>query len=200
VHYEIIVVDDNSPDGTDQAIEEIAAQDRHIRLLKRQGKLGLGSAVLDGVRASQGEYIIMMDADLSHQPEDLKKLIDAAESSNIVIGSRYVDGGEIKGWTLRRKIVSKGAVLLSRWLLTLPMKDTTSGFALFRRKLLEELDEKLDPKGFKFLLEILVKSPQAKVTEVPITFINRLKGRSKFGFNEVVDFIRLCYNLRTKKS
>jgi dolichol-phosphate mannosyltransferase len=168
--------------------------------LKRQGKLGLGSAVLDGVRASQGEYIIMMDADLSHQPEDLKKLIDAAESSNIVIGSRYVDGGEIKGWTLRRKIVSKGAVLLSRWLLTLPMKDTTSGFALFRRKLLEELDEKLDPKGFKFLLEILVKSPQAKVTEVPITFINRLKGRSKFGFNEVVDFIRLCYNLRTKKS
>jgi len=198
--YEVIVVDDNSPDGTAQTVAEIAARDRHVRLLKRQGKLGLGSAVLDGVRASQGNYIVMMDADLSHQPEDLRKLIDVAERSDIVIGSRYVDGGEIKGWTLRRKIISKGAVLLSRWLLALPVKDTTSGFALFRRELLMELEEKLNSQGFKLLLEVLVKSPQSRVTEVPITFVNRTKGRSKFGFNEVINFIRLCYGLRIKKN
>ena len=193
---EVVVIDDNSPDGTGDVIQSTFGQDERVKLLRRQGKMGLGSAIMDGLNLSSGKYIITMDADLSHSPDDLPKLLAPSEYTDIVVGSRYIEGSHIKGWPLIRKIASIVAVRLSHVLINIPVKDTTSGFALFRRKVLADIFPQLDPKGFKFLLEVLVKTSNARVKEVPITFQNRSSGTSKFNFQEVIVFIRLCIKLR----
>jgi dolichol-phosphate mannosyltransferase len=112
--YEIIVVDDNSPDGTARIVQEYAAEDDRIKLLVRSGKLGLGSAILEGFGMSKGNYFLMVDADLSHRPEDIKRLIDNRKGADIVIGSRYIKGGKIIGWPMKRRIISRIAAGISK--------------------------------------------------------------------------------------
>lgn len=194
--YEAIVVDDNSPDGTAELVQRLASNDPHIRLVQRPGKLGLGSAVVDGFRRAQGQYWVMMDADLSHRPVDLPQLLEALSQADIAIGSRYTRGGRLVNWPFYRKLVSRRAAALGRLLLRLNVRDLTSGYAAFRREAVEPLLPVLDPKGFKLLPEILVKNPTARVVEVPIVFVNRSQGRSKFSAGEVVAFLRLCLSLR----
>ena len=194
--YQIIVVDDNSPDGTYQLVEDVSAKDPHIRGIRRSRKLGLASAVLEGFKTSDGEMVVMMDSDLSHRPQDLTSLLKGANNADIVIGSRYVEGGAITGWSPLRHLASRTAIWLSRAFLGLSIKDTTSGFVLFRREILETLVARMSPVGFKLLLEVLALSPQARVKEVPIIFVNRKKGKSKFGLAEVLTFLRLCLALR----
>lgn len=196
VDYQIVVVDDNSPDGTYYAVKQIAERDSHIMPILRHEKLGLASAVLHGYKVSDGKLIVMMDSDLSHRPQDLPELLEAARESDIVIGSRYVDGGSIFGMSSYRKLASRVSIGISRMVLGLTYQDTTSGFAVFRRGVLDHVAPKLEPNGFKLLLEVLVKCPEAQVAEVPITFVNRRKGDSKFGAGEVFKFLRLCYDLR----
>lgn len=194
--FEIIFVDDSSPDGTAQAIKTLQARDRRIKLLERPGKLGLATAIMDGLGLAEGQFAGMMDADLSHQPEALPRMLAAFSDADIVIGSRYVRGGRIVGWPLRRHITSRVAVFISHILLHPPVKDTTSGFVLYRRDILAKLKGQLNTRGYKLLLEVLVKCPEARVREIPIVFTNRVRGQSKLNQGEVVEFLKLCWKLR----
>ena len=197
--YEVIIVDDNSPDGTSEAVRQIAADDPRVRLLQRPGKLGLGTAVTDGFSLAGGGYWVMMDADLSHRPQDLPKLLVALSDADIVVGSRYIDGGGVVNWPLRRRIASRGASAVGRVIVGLRVRDLTSGFGGFRRRWMEPLLPSLNPKGFKLLLEILAKSRGARVTEVPITFVDRQSGKSKASASEALVFLRLCFELRGQR-
>ena len=197
--YEIIVVDDSSPDGTAKIVKRIITEDNRIRLLMRAGKLGLGSAILAGFGIAKGNYFLMIDADLSHRPEDIKQLIDSRKGADIVIGSRYIKGGKIVGWPVKRKLISKIAIVLVKMMFNLSVKDPVSGFALYKKETFERLDGKLRPIGYKLLLEVLAKSPGLIVTEIPITFINRKTGRSKLSFGEILKFIKLCWSLKNTR-
>lgn len=200
VDFEVVVIDDSSPDGTARVVRELARKHENLRLLERPDKMGLGSAVMDGLDKSAGRYILMMDADLSHRPQDARRLLEQVEDADIVVGSRYVPGGACENWPFLRRIASRVATFVVRLLLNVRVKDSTSGLALYRRELLEELRGRLTPRGFKLLLEILVKARGAKAKEVPIIFVDRAQGSSKFGWKEVRDFIRLCWNLRREQA
>lgn len=194
--YEVIFVDDNSPDGTASVVLQIGSEDQRVKLIERPGKLGLGSAVVDGFRMAQGDYWVMMDADLSHRPDDLPGLLNALSEAGIVVGSRYVAGGGVVNWPLHRRLASRGASALARFLIGISVRDATSGFAAFRKEVVEPILPSLNPKGFKLLLEILAKSRGATVKEVPITFVERQFGRSKLTRGEVLTFVDLCLGLR----
>ena len=199
-NYQILVVDDNSSDGTHSVVAEMAEGNTRIECIVRPFKMGLASAILDGFTASYGDLIVMMDADLSHRPDDLHTLVDASKDADIVIGSRYIKGSSIIGMSLYRRFASRVSIWISKILLGLVVKDPTSGFVVFRRELLEPLASRINPSGFKLLLQVLVMCPQAKIKEVPITFINRKMGQSKFGVREVLLFLRLCCSLRTYRN
>jgi dolichol-phosphate mannosyltransferase len=197
--YEIIIVDDNSPDGTHEIVRQLGSEDPRIKLVNRSGKLGLGSAVTAGFAQANGDYWVMMDADLSHSPKDLPNLLHALSVADIVVGSRYVQGGGVVNWPMWRKIVSRGASALGRVIVGLPIRDLTSGFAAFQRSHMEALLPSLSPKGFKLLLEIIAKSGDARVEETPITFVNRQHGSSKASAGEALLFLRLCFEMRNQR-
>lgn len=190
--YEIIIVDDNSPDGTWKVALELAEKGYPVKIIRRPGKLGLGTAVLDGLKKASGEYIVVMDADLQHPPEVLPSLLEKAlvEKADIVVASRYTRGGGVEGWSAIRKIISKGATLIAKILLPQARKttDPMSGFFLFRRKIIEGVE--LNPLGYKILLEILVKAKYSKVVDVPYVFHRRLHGESKLGPGEMWRYIK----------
>ena len=140
----------------------------------------------------------MMDADLSHRPDDLPRLLRGLSQFDIVIGSRYVEGGSISGWPFHRKVASWLASAFGRLWLGLSFRDVTSGFVAFRKEAVAPLLPSLEPKGFKLLLEILARARTARVLEVPISFVDRRHGRSKFSGGEVVAFLRLCLRLRRR--
>ena len=194
--FEVIVVDDNSPDGTAAVVRGLAAKNESIRLLARPGKLGLGSAVADGFGLAAGDYWVMMDADLSHRPQDLPVLLTALAAADIVVGSRYVPGGATQGWPLQRRFMSRAAGRVARWSLGIDIQDATSGFAAFRREVVAPLLPSLRPEGFKLLLEIVMRAGQVRIAEVPITFVERRHGRSKLSTREALRFVKLCWQLR----
>ncbi len=198
--YEIIIVDDNSPDGTAEVVRALSKEDPRVRLVSRPGKLGLGSAVVEGFQASTGQDWVMMDADLSHRPQDVPKLLDGLRDADVVVGSRYVKGGGSRGWSFIRVVISRVAGAVARLMLGLRVKDVTSGFAAFRRGSVEPLLGSLSPRGFKLLLEILAKGTHLKVSEAPITFVPRAAGASKMGLNETLIFLRLCWRLRSQRA
>lgn len=189
--YELIVVDDSSPDGTAKAARELA-NDYPVKVLVRPGKLGLSSAVVEGFKASIGDVIGVIDADLQYPPEYIKELLMAfSGGSDIVIGSRYVDGSKIENWNWFRSIVSKGAIMLSSPLTD--VKDPTSGHFFLKRSVIEDI--LFNPHGFKILLEILVKGKYNSVKEIPIAFKAREEGKSKLGIGEYVNYLKLLYSL-----
>ena len=194
--YEIIVVDDNSPDDTAGAVLRLVDQFPSVKLLRRPEKSGLASAIADGFKLAQGDFWVMMDADLSHRPEDLPALLEGLARSDISVGSRYVSGGRSEGWPVHRKIVSRLASAFARLSLRLTVKDATSGFAAFRKEIIGPLLPSLERRGFKLLLEILAKAPGAQVTEVPIVFVGRQRGQSKLAGGDVLAFLRSCLRLR----
>ena len=198
-HYQIIVVDDSSPDGTGMLVTELSYKDHRINLIERPGKLGLGSAVVAGFDHSDGDYLVMMDADLSHDPKYLPDMLLELSNHDIVIGSRYVDGGGVCNWPLWRKIVSVTASAVGRSIVGLSIRDLTAGFAAFKRDHIMELLPDLSPKGFKLLLEIVAKSPSANIKEYPIVFTDRRFGNSKASVHEIILFIKLCFQLRLVK-
>jgi dolichol-phosphate mannosyltransferase len=194
--FQIIVVDDNSPDGTAEAVRRAADGDSSTILLVRPAKMGLASALVDGFKMAQGEYLVMMDGDLSHRPEDLPGLLDRLAGSDIAVGSRYVPGARTLGWPLHRRIMSRLAATAARAWLGIRVQDVTSGFAAFRRESLEPLLPSLNATGFKLLVEILARSRNASVVEHPILFVDRRRGHSKLDGGEVMAFLSLCFNLR----
>jgi len=187
IRGEIIVVDDNSPDGTGKILDQLNKLNKNFKVIHRKGKLGLSSAVLEGWRIAEGDVLGVMDADLSHPPEKIKELFFAIykDKADFAIGSRYAKGGRIVGWTLKRKIMSKIATLLARTFTK--VKDPMTGFFMFRKECIKDVP--LNPKGFKILLEILIKGKYKKIKEIPITFSNRLGGKSKAGIKEIIHYL-----------
>ena len=174
---EILIIDDNSPDGTGKIADQEAKKSYLVKVIHRRKKEGLSAAVLAGIEASKEDIVGVMDADLSHPPKmigTMFKLI-REEKADLVIGSRYIKDGKIEGWNTWRMIQSKVATLLSRPFTN--VKDTMTGLFLIRKNCLKNKD--LNPKGFKILLEIIIKSDCEKIIEVPFTFVDRQKGKSK---------------------
>lgn len=198
IAYEVIIVDDNSPDGTADYAEELS-RTYPVRVLRRPGKLGLSSAVLDGVKASKGSVIAVMDADLQHPPEVLPLMLRElmGNGCDLVIASRYVKGGSVGNWSFLRKVISKGAILVARILLpkVRSVKDPMSGYFMFKREAVESCMEHMNPRGFKILLEVIVKGNLSRVCEVPYTFGTRYRGKSKLSTKEVVNYLLHVLNL-----
>jgi dolichol-phosphate mannosyltransferase len=195
-----IVVDDNSPDGTGKVVEDYLQNVRKIAnytidVIHRKTKEGLSSAILKGIQFATGNTIVVMDSDLSHPPSLLPKMLDALkhQKCDIVIASRYVSGGSITGWTLRRKLVSKIATLIAKRGLGVNAKDPMSGFFAFKRHAIQGL--KFDAIGYKMLLEILVKAKNVNVLEIPYTFTNRKLGASKLDSRTVFDYLKAVWKL-----
>ncbi len=188
VDYEILVVDDSSPDGTAEVARSLSKY--RVRVIVREGERGLSSAVVRGFKEARGNVLAVMDADLQHPPEKLPEMYSKIlEGCDVVIASRYVKGGSVKGWSILRKVVSKGAILLAHLLVPKlrGVKDLASGYFMLRREVLEGAE--LDPKGFKILLEVLMKGSYRRVCEVPYTFGLRRAGSSKLGAKTVVEYL-----------
>ena len=193
---EIVIVDDNSPDGTGNRAEELAKTYR-MKVIHRTGKMGLSSAVIEGFRASSGSIFVVMDADLSHPPEKIPDMVKKIQSgeAEMVVGSRYVEGGSVENWPFYRRVISKGATLIARGLTK--VKDPMSGFFALKKEVLGGVE--LNPVGFKIGLEILVKGKYSKVVELPIHFANRKTGSSKLGGSEMlryIDHVSMLYEHR----
>lgn len=189
--HEIIVVDDNSPDGTGEIAERLAKKYGNIKVIHREKKKGLASAVVDGFEHVSAPVICVIDADLQHPPEKIPELFDEIKSgADIAVASRYVKGGGIKEWAKGRKIISRGAEILVR--LAIPgshgLSDPLSGFFMLKRDVIKGAE--LKPIGFKILLEVLVKGSYKKVVEVPYVFEKRLRGKSTLGFRENLNYLR----------
>jgi dolichol-phosphate mannosyltransferase len=192
----VLVIDDNSPDGTGRLADGLAAQNGHVQVLHRQRKEGLGPAYLAGFRRvledPEVELVLEMDADFSHDPDDVPRLIEAASDADLVLGSRYVKGGSIGSWGVARRFVSAGGSLYARVLLGVGIRDLTGGFKCFRREVLETLDlGAIDSRGYAFQIETTYRALRAgfRVTEVPITFVDREHGGSKMSRSIVLEAI-----------
>jgi dolichol-phosphate mannosyltransferase len=195
---EIVVVDDASPDGTGAVAERLAGEGTvPLAVVHRPRKAGLASAVLAGAAVARGEIVTVMDADLSHPPELLVDLAAAVRAgADVAIASRYVPGGGIANWPLRRRLVSRAATLLARAALGLRARDPLSGFFAVRSALLREGGYL--GAGYKLLVEVLARHPEARVVEIPYRFTDRVRGRSKLTGGEIVDYLRLLAALRRK--
>jgi len=196
IDFEVLVVDDASSDGTGTAVMEEARQHPNVHLVQRAGKMGLSSAIMHGAARSSGSLVIMMDADLSHDPGLLPVLLEHVQlESDIAIGSRYVKGGRLQGWPLHRRLGSRVFTWTARAVFRIRVRDPLSGFAAFRRRVLEEQPTRFSARGFKLLLEVLATQPALRVAEVPITFVDRERGASKLNVAELRELLMLCGRL-----
>jgi dolichol-phosphate mannosyltransferase len=183
----ILVIDDGSPDGTAKLVEELAEKlaDPRIQLLKRSSKSGLGPAYLaafDWALQRSYDYVIEMDADGSHQPEELSRLIEASHNADLVLGTRWMPGGRVENWPIYRRAISRVGTWYAEIALKVPYKDLTGGYRVLSRKLLESIDlRNIQTLGYGFQIEIAMRAFDAglRVVQVPITFIERTQGRSK---------------------
>ncbi len=195
---EVVIVDDNSPDGTRKTVENyICTNDLHyeINVINRIKKLGLSSAILEGIKLSHGNIIVVMDCDFSHPPHHIPKLVHAIKQLNcdLVVASRYIHESKIKNWSFKRKIMSKIATEMAKTFLRIQLADPLSGFFAFRRNIINNL--KFNAIGYKILLEILVKTKNILIMESPYTFIDRKVGSSKLDFFTVIDYFIMIWKL-----
>jgi dolichol-phosphate mannosyltransferase len=185
LEHRVLVVDDGSPDGTGDIADRLAAEVENVQVLHRAHKEGIGPAYLAGfahAMASGADLLLEMDADFSHDPADLPRLIEAADRADLVLGSRYVPGGGVTDWGLGRRLVSRGGSLYAQILLGVPVHDLTGGFKCFRREVLERLDlESVGTDGYGFQIEMTYRALRAefRVEELPIVFRERRVGSSK---------------------
>ena len=191
----VLVIDDNSPDGTGELADRLAAEHEFVDVLHRERKEGLGPAYIAGFRRALAEdagLILEMDCDFSHDPADVPRLIAAAAGADLVLGSRYVEGGSIGSWGAVRRFVSSGGSWYARVLLGVGVHDLTGGFKCFRREVLETLDLRaIDSRGYAFQIETTYRALRAgyRVVEVPITFVDREHGGSKMSRSIVLEAI-----------
>jgi dolichol-phosphate mannosyltransferase len=202
---EVLVVDDGSPDGTGDIAETLARETDRVRVLHRTGKLGLSTAYVAGFKyalSNDYEFVVQMDADFSHRPKDLPRLLQATKSADLAIGSRDVPGGRAENRSLLRQFISKGGSFYARTLLNLPIKDCTSGFKCFRREVLEALDlDSVRSNGYGFQVEInhLCYRAGFRIVEVPIVFPDRRAGRSKMSRHILLEAAALVWKLRHRE-
>lgn len=199
---EILVVDDNSPDGTGQLADEMAAADPRIHVLHRTAKEGLGRAYVAGFTwALEREYrlVFEMDADFSHDPKFLPSFIAAADDADVVIGSRYKTGVNVINWPMSRLLLSYGANLYARWVTGLPLTDSTGGFKCFRREVLEAIPfDDVRSNGYSFQIEMSYRAWRRgfRLAEIPIVFVDRVEGQSKMNKRIVREAIWMVWWLR----
>jgi dolichol-phosphate mannosyltransferase len=182
---DVLIADDNSPDGTGAIADELAAADRQIHVLHRPGKQGLGAAYIAGfgwARERGYDAVVEMDADGSHAPEELPRLLDAARKADVVIGSRWVRGGTVVNWPVHRLLLSRGASLYTRIAMGLPVRDATAGYRVYRTPVLDKIEvDQVVSQGYCFQIDLTWRSYRngLRITEVPITFAERERGASK---------------------
>jgi dolichol-phosphate mannosyltransferase len=200
---DVLVVDDASPDGTGELADRMAVDDARVHVMHRAGKLGIGSAYLDGFAwalARDYEVVCQMDTDLSHDPSHLPAFLEALDAgADIVLGSRNVSGGKVEGWGLGRHVLSKGGSLYSRTILGLSLRDLTSGFKAFHRRALEKLAlGTVHSEGYAFQIEMTYRAIQQglKVVEVPIVFVDRRAGQSKMSRKIFWEAVLVVWKLR----
>jgi dolichol-phosphate mannosyltransferase len=190
---DLLVVDDNSPDGTGKLADELADHDAHVHVLHRSSKSGLGAAYVAGfgwARDNEYDVVVEMDADGSHAPEQLPRLLAALENADLVLGSRYVPGGSVVNWPKSRELLSRGGNLYTRMLLRLPLQDATGGYRAYRRTVLDGLPlGEISSQGYCFQVDLAWQTwlKGYRVVEVPITFVERERGESKMSRRIVVE-------------
>jgi len=202
---DVLVVDDNSPDGTGKIVEKLMAQNFRIHLISRAGKMGLGTAYVAGFKyaiANKFDYIFEMDTDFSHNPDEIPNFLKKVETCDLVIGSRYTNGVRVINWPIRRLILSYGANVYTRIITGMPLKDATGGFKCFRRKVLESIDlDKIHSNGYAFQIEMNFKAWNKgfKLCEHPIIFMDRQSGVSKMSKKIVYEAVFMVWKLKFKK-
>eukprot|EP00171_Calliarthron_tuberculosum_P011499 IDg11499t1 len=201
VDFEVVVIDDNSPDGTLAVAERLqnAYGAERVVLAPRAGKLGLGTAYTHGAKHATGDFIVIMDADMSHHPKFLPAMIERQRATrcDIVTGTRYVAAGGVCGWGLRRKLVSRVANYVAQVVLSPGVSDLTGSFRLYRRDCFDEIMRHMQSTGYVFQMEIIVRAKKLgfNVEEVPITFVDRLFGESKMGTDEIAHYLKGLWTL-----
>jgi dolichol-phosphate mannosyltransferase len=202
--FNILIVDDGSPDGTGNFVKEVSLKDERVKLLEREKKMGLGTAYVAGFRymlANGYDLAIQMDADFSHDPKMLKNFLEASESNDLVIGSRYITGVNVINWPLRRLLLSYFANIYSRTITGIPVKDCTGGFKCFKRKVLESINlDKIRSNGYSFQIEMNYKAWKNgfKLIEIPIIFVDRIFGHSKMSKHVIYEAVFMVWKLRIK--
>lgn len=203
LNWEVVIVDDNSPDGTQviaKKLIDIFGAD-HVQLRARAGKLGLGTAYVHGLQFVTGNFVLIMDADFSHHPEAIPQFItkQKSEDFDIVTGTRYAGDGGVYGWDLKRKLVSRGANFLAATVLRPNVSDLTGSFRLYKKEVLSKIIDVTKSKGYVFQMEMMVRARSLgfSVGEVPISFVDRLYGESKLGGDEIVQYLKGVWSLFT---
>lgn len=201
---EILIVDDNSPDGTGDYVKKLSEENPRIHLISRPGKMGLGTAYVEGFKYALNkdfEFIFEMDADFSHDPNEIGNFLIAINDYDLVIGSRYITGVNVINWPMRRLLLSYFANIYTRVITGLPVHDTTGGYKCFRRKVLESIElDKVKSNGYAFQIEMNFKAwkNNFKVGEIPIIFHDRVKGTSKMSKKIVREAITMVWKLRLR--
>ena len=201
---DILVVDDNSPDGTGDYVQSVSDSDNRVHLLRRTGKMGLGTAYVEGFKfmlANGYEAAVQMDADYSHDPKEIGNLLSALKNYDLAIGSRYFHGVRVINWPLRRLILSYSANLYTRIVTGMPIKDGTGGFKCFNRKVLESINlNAIHSNGYSFQIEMnfIAWKKGFRILEIPITFVDRVEGTSKMSKKIVREAVIMVWKLRLK--
>jgi dolichol-phosphate mannosyltransferase len=196
IDYEIVIVDDNSPDLTWSVAETISLTNPRVKVLRRMKNRGLGAAVIDGFSAAKGDMLACIDADLQHDPSILPAMVEELQNgADVVVGSRHVAGGSTGEWGKLRQLQSWFATKLAQFLLGFKLKDPMSGYFLIWRKDFCEIREQLNGKGFKILLEILAGLHVSRIKEVPYTFQPRTKGESKLSGKVIFQYVQQLWRL-----
>lgn len=194
--WEIVIVDDASPDGTQEIAKQLIKvySPARIQLRPRAGKLGLGTAYMHGLEFVTGNFVVIMDADFSHHPHHIPEFIQLQKQGDfdIVLGTRYAGNGGVYGWDFKRKLVSRGANLLSRVILRPNVSDVTGSFRLYKKEVLKRVIMETKSKGYVFQMEMIVRAREAgyKIGEVPIAFVDRIYGDSKLGSDEITQYAK----------
>lgn len=201
---DILIVDDNSPDGTADFIQQMAVNNDRIHLIKREKKMGLGTAYIEGFKfalKNNYDFIFEMDADDSHDPKEIPNFLNAIQGNDLVLGSRYSNGVNVVNWPMRRLLLSYFANMYTRVITGLPVKDATGGFKCFRRKVLETINlDRVKSNGYAFQIEMTYKAFKKgfRIKEIPIIFIDRMKGKSKMSKRIVREAIFMVWKLRLR--
>jgi dolichol-phosphate mannosyltransferase len=199
---EILIVDDNSPDGTGDLAAALCVHEPRLHLLRREKKMGLGTAYVAGFRYAlqhDYEFILEMDADFSHDPKDVQRLIQAADTCDLVLGSRYINGVNVVNWPLSRLLLSYFASMYTRWVTGMKMHDCTSGFKCFHRRVLESINlDAIQSDGYSFQIEMNFRAVHRgfRICEIPIIFIDRQAGTSKMSKRIVREAILMVWRLK----
>jgi dolichol-phosphate mannosyltransferase len=203
VDLHVLVVDDNSPDGTGRFVDEYAGREPRVHVIHRAGKMGLGSAYIEGfkwaLKETDAKFVFEMDADFSHDPKAIPQFLAKTGDADLVIGSRYLEGITVMNWPLRRLALSVGANIYTRIVTGMPVKDATGGFKCFRREVLEALPlDKIKSDGYSFQIELnfLAWKRKFRIVEIPIIFVDRQQGASKMSRRIIYEAVFLVWKLR----